>query len=264
MDKDKGKMIEPEKLKKAAPFSLQTGGIFKIHDRDTAPTAPIVPQPVQVVKNLTKAPPRVARVLKLVDDEDDVEAGQPAEATSVLIPKAPTPREESKVEVIEAPLMRKRTLKKAVDAATLGAVPVAEVNMANFLANRRRQVPHPSVPRMDVVEAFLANEPVEAILVTVARQVVKEPIQAPDGPIPSALGHPLGSNIQHMLEKIDMELKESVRMVDHHSGPPNAAVEKAPRKPMSPIPEVGASSRVATPKRSRDLIFDEANRASVS
>ena len=77
MDKGKGKMVKPEKPKKAAPFPLQTGGVFKIHNRDTAPTVPIVPQPVQGVKNPTEAPPRVARVLKLVDDEDDVEARQP-------------------------------------------------------------------------------------------------------------------------------------------------------------------------------------------
>ena len=130
--------------------------------------------------------------------------------------------------MIEAPLMRKRTLKKAVDATAPRAVPAAAVNMANFLANRRRHVPPPSVPRMDAVEAFLANEPVEAILVTVTGPALKEPIQVPDSPIPSALGHPLGSNIQHILEEIDMELEESVGMVDHHLGPPNVAVEKAP------------------------------------
>ena len=86
-------MIEPVKPKKATPFPLQTGGVFKIHDRDPAPTTPIVPQPVQGVKNPTEAPPRVARVLKLVDDEDDIEAGQPTKVTSVPVPKAPTPRE---------------------------------------------------------------------------------------------------------------------------------------------------------------------------
>ena len=56
-------------------------------------------------------------------------------------------------------------------------------------------MPSPSVPRMDVVEAFLANEPVKAIPMTVAGPTIEEPIQAPDGPIPSALGHPLGFNI---------------------------------------------------------------------
>ena len=137
----------------------------------------------------------MARVLKLVDDEDDVEAGQLAEATSVLVPKALTLREGSKVEVIEAPLMRKGTLKKVVDAAAPRAMLATMVNMANFLANWRRQVPPPSVPRMDTIEAFLANEPVEAIPVTVVGAAVEEPIQAPDGPIPLALGHPLRFNI---------------------------------------------------------------------
>ena len=102
----------------------------------------------------------MARVLKLVDDEEDVEVGQPAEATLVPVLKALTLREKSEVEVIEASLARKRTLKKAANAAVPGAVPAVAVNMANFLANRRRQVPPPSVLRMDAVEAFLANEPV--------------------------------------------------------------------------------------------------------
>ena len=206
----------------------------------------------------------MARVLKLVDKENDVEAGQPVEATSVLVPKAPTPREESEVEVIEASLTRKRTLKKVANAAIPRVVPAIAVNMANFLSNRRRQVPPPSVPRMDAVEAFLSNEPIEAIPVTVAWPALEEPIQTPDGLIPSALGHPLGSNIQHILEKIDMESKESVGMVDHHSGPPNVTVEKAPRKSMSLIPEVGVSSQAVTFKRPRDLIFGEDDRASVS
>ena len=61
-----------------------------------------------------------------------------------------------------------------------------------------------------------------------------------------------------------MESEESMGMGDHHSGPLNATVEKAPQKSMSPIPEVGASFRAATPKRSRDPIFDEAIRASMS
>ena len=61
-----------------------------------------------------------------------------------------------------------------------------------------------------------------------------------------------------------MESEESMGMVDHHSGPLNATVEKAPQKSMSPIPKVGTSSRAVTPKRSRDPIFDKADRASVS
>ena len=194
MDKGKGKMIEPEKPKKAAPFPLQTGGVFKIHDKDHAPLAPTIIQPGKREKKLTEAPPRVARVLKLVDDDDDLETGD-AKVVSVPVQKAPTPEEESDIEVIKAPLVRKRTLKKAADAAIPEAAPATAVNMANFFANRRKQIPLPFVPSMVAVEAFLANEPVEAVPVTVIEPVAEEPIQAPVGPIPSVLCHPLGSNI---------------------------------------------------------------------
>jgi hypothetical protein len=45
------------------------------------------------------------------------------------------------------------------------------------------------------VEAFLANELVEAIPVNAVEPVLEEPLQALRGPIPSILNHPLGSNI---------------------------------------------------------------------
>ena len=78
--------------------------------------------------------------------------------------------------MIEAPLVRKMTLKKAADAAVPGAVLAATVTMANFLDNRRKQVPPHSVSRMAVVEAFLANEPIEAMPMTVVEPAVEEPI----------------------------------------------------------------------------------------
>ena len=194
-------------------------------------------------------PPRVARVLKLVDDEDDLEAREPAKVVSVPVQKAPTPEEESKVEVIEASLARKRILKKAADVVIPKAAPVAVVNMANFLANRRKQIPPPFVPSLAAVEAFMANEPTEAVPVNIVEPVVEESIQAPAGPIPSIRCHPLGSNIQHILEDIDMDLKESVGKGDNHTGPSNAADERNPSKPLSPIPEARVSSRASTPKR---------------
>ena len=46
-----------------------------------------------------------------------------------------------------------------------------------------------------------------------------------------------------------MESEEFVGMADHHSGLPNAAIEKASQKLMSPIPEVGVCFRATTPKR---------------
>jgi hypothetical protein len=231
MNKGKGKMIEPEKLKKAAPFPLQTGGVFKIHDKDLAPLALAVIQPVKREKKPTEAPPRVARVLKLVDDKDDLEVGEPAEVISVPVQKAPTLEEESKVKVIKAHLARKRILKKATDVAIPEAALAVAVNMANFLANRRKQIPPPSGASMAAIEAFLANEPVKAVPVNVVEPVAEEPIQAPTSPIPSIMCHPLGSNIQHILEDIDMDSEESVGMGDNRTGPSNVAVERTPRKP---------------------------------
>jgi hypothetical protein len=175
MDKGKGKMIEPEKPKKAAAFPLQTGGVFKIYDTDPAPPASVVAPSVQRARNPIEAP-RVARVLKLVDEEEEVEAEKPVEVASVPAPKISNPREDSEVEVIEAPLMRKRTLTKAVDVAAPGAIPTAAATMANFLAAWRKQAPPPSVPRMETIEAFLANEPIEAVPVTVVGPIVEQPL----------------------------------------------------------------------------------------
>ena len=213
MDKGKGKMIEPEKPKKAVPFPLQIGGAFKIYEKAHVPLASPVAQPVKREKKKSVAgPPRVAKVLKLVDDEEDLEAGQPIEAVSGPVPKVLAPIEELKVKVIEAPLVRKRTLKKVAGAIAREVdptIPVVEVvSVANFLPAQRKQVPPPSVQLMVDVEAFLANELVEAIPVNTVKSVAEEPIQAPGSPIPSILNHHLGSNIQHILEDIDMDSEE--------------------------------------------------------
>ena len=162
--------------------------------------------------------------------------------------------------MIKVPLVKKRTLKKAVDVAALKVVLATAVNVAN----RRKQVPPPFVPQMADVEAFFANEPVEAIPVNVVEPAAKEPIQALGGPIPSVHCHPLGSNIKHILDEIDLESKESVGMGDNHTGPSNAAVEKTPQKPLTPILEARASSRAPTPKRPQSLIFKEDDSASRS
>ena len=172
----------------------------------------------------------MARVLKLVDDEDDLETEELVEVVSISVQKVPTPEEESKVKAIKAPLARKMTLKKAADAAIPEAAPAAAVNMSKFLANKRKQIPPLSMPLMAAVEAFLANEPVEAIPVNILEPIVEESIQAPAGPIPSILCHPLGSNIQHILKDIDMDSEESVGMRDNHTRPPNAAVKRTPPK----------------------------------
>jgi hypothetical protein len=105
------------------------------------------------------------------------------------------------------------------------------------------------MPQMADVEAFLANELVLVVLVNVLEPVVEELLQGLRGPISSILNHPLGSNIQHILEDIDMDSEDFVGMADDNMGPSTVAVARTPRRPLSPIPEVGASSRVSTPKR---------------
>ena len=120
--KGKGKVIELEKPKKTAPFPLQPDGAFKIYEKDPIRPTPPVIQPVKREKKRSfKGPPRVARVLKLVDEEEDLEAGQPTEATSVPVS---IPIGDSKVEVVEVPLLRKKTLKKVADAPLPEVEPV--------------------------------------------------------------------------------------------------------------------------------------------
>jgi hypothetical protein len=142
-------VIEPEKPKKVVAFPLQTGRTFKISEpKASAPLAsPVAPSAKKssiLKKKSLELPSRVARALKLVDEEDlDVE--QHAEAALRPVPQV----EESEVEVIEAPLVRKRKLKKVeepavpvIEPAALVVEPAASVveavNVANFLATRRK------------------------------------------------------------------------------------------------------------------------------
>ena len=75
---------------------------------------------------------------------------------------------------------------------------------------------------------------------------------------------PLGSNIQHILEDIDIESNESMGMRGDNMGPSTAAIEKIPREPLCPIPEVGSSFQALTPKRPRSSIPAEVDKASRS
>ena len=61
-----------------------------------------------------------------------------------------------------------------------------------------------------------------------------------------------------------MDSEESMGMGDNQRGPPNAVVERTPRKPLSPIPEAGASSWAPTPTRPQSPILDESDKASRS
>ena len=139
--------------------------------------------------------------------------------------------------------------------------------MANFLAARRKQVLKPDVPNVAKVEALLANEPIEVSPVNAAGLVLEEPLQVIRGPIPElVLDHRLGSNIQHILEDLDLESEDSVGMHGDNSRHP-ATYEEADQaliKPLSPIPEEGAFSRMPTPDRTRGPTPPGVDRASES
>jgi hypothetical protein len=92
---------------------------------------------------------------------------------------------------------------------------VEAVDVARFLAFRRKKVVLPSVPPLAEVEKFIANEPILAVPVAVAQMVEEEPLRAPEGSI-HILSQPLGSNIRHILEEIDMMSEDSVGMADNN------------------------------------------------
>jgi hypothetical protein len=130
-------------------------------------------------------------------------------------------------------------------------------NVASFLVARRKQAPKPSVLVMANVEAFFANEPVEVSPENATEPVLEETLQVIEGPTPttSILGQPLGSNIQHILEDIELELEDSIGMGSNNLGRSAAerVVAKTPTQPLSPILEVGATSCAETTKRPRHL-----------
>jgi hypothetical protein len=255
-------MIEPEMV----VYPIMTGGAFKIHDwkAPTPPASPMVPPTKKsptVERKKVEVPPRMVRTLKLADEEDESKVEKPVKANPEPTPLAKVPAEESNIQVIEASLVKKRKLKRGAEPIALMVEPAAplidvttlavkKINVAGFLAARRKQALPPSMPRVDDVAAFLANEPVLAIPVNVVGQV-KEPLRALEGSIPSMLDHPLGSNIQHILEDLDMGSKDSVGIADDNLGPSTVTATKTPQKPLSAVPEMGASSRALTPKRTQ-------------
>jgi hypothetical protein len=102
------------------------------------------------------------------------------------------------------------------------------------------------------VEKFIANEHVLTIPVAVAKVVEEEPLRVPEGSI-LILSQPLGSNIRHILEEIDMMSEDSVGMADNNMGASPKVVAGILGKTLSPIPETGSLSRAPTPKRPRSL-----------
>jgi hypothetical protein len=130
---------------------------------------------------------------------------EPHEGTPKETAQDRVPVEESDIEVVEAPSIKRKKLKRALEPTAPEVEPTAPVvetvapaikvaNVASFLAARRRQAPPPFVPRVKEVAAFLANEPILAVPVNVVG-LVEEPLVAPEGPIPSMLNRQLGSNI---------------------------------------------------------------------
>jgi hypothetical protein len=114
VDKGKGILIEPERPEKVV-YPIQTGGVFKIRE-PRAPTPPAKKSP-QVEKKNIGVSPKVVRALRLADkEESDVE--KTVEATPEQTPLSKVPADESDVQVIEAPLVKKRKLKR-VDEPTI-------------------------------------------------------------------------------------------------------------------------------------------------
>jgi hypothetical protein len=118
VDKGKAKVVDTGKPKKVT-YPIRTGGAFKIREIKvpTPPTLPIAP-PVRkspVVEKKVEKPSKVVRALKLLDEEEEPEAGGPVETLMKAIPRRFTHPEES-VEVIEAPPIKKRKLTKVVES----------------------------------------------------------------------------------------------------------------------------------------------------
>ena len=64
-----------------------------------------------------------------------------------------------------------------------------------------------------IANVFLANKPIEVNPVNATRPVLEMPLQMGGGPIlESVFDHPLGSNIQHILEDLDLKSKDLVGM----------------------------------------------------
>jgi hypothetical protein len=186
IDKGKVKVVDAGKPAKAV-YPVMTGGNFKIREPriPTPPSLPINPPPnggLPIQK--PEKPPRVARALKLLDEEESPETAGPAKDLPGSARKTHSATEES-VEVVEAPLAKKRKLTRAAGdgapAAGAGTGPQIDeaTGVAGFLASRRVNAAPLSIPPLGEVEKFIANEPVLAVPVAVARVAEEEPIRVP-------------------------------------------------------------------------------------
>jgi hypothetical protein len=260
VDKGKAKVVDTGKPAKAV-YPIMTGGNFKIREPKilTPPSLPVNPPAKEglLVEKPEKSP-KVARALKLLDEEESPETGGPTKDLPGPTRKTHSATEES-VEVVEAPLVKKRKLTRATGtgAPAAGTGPQVDkaAGVAGFLASRRKNAMPLSIPPLGEVKKFIANEPILAIPVAVAKVAEEEPLRAPEGSIP-VLSQPLGSNIRHILEDIEIMSDDSVGVAGDNMGTPLKAAEGVPGRALSPIPEVGNSSRAPTPTRPRSLIPD--------
>jgi hypothetical protein len=282
VDKGKAKVVDTGKPAKAV-YPVMTGGNFKIREPkiSTPPSLPVNPPAKEgLLTEKPEKPPKVARALKLLDEEESPEVGGPTKDLPGSARKTHSATDES-MKVVEAPLVKKRKLTRAVGtgAPEAGTVPQVDeaVGVAGFLASRRKNAAPLSILPLGEVEKFIANEPVLTVPVAVAKAAEEEPLRIPEGSIP-VLSQPLGSNIRHILEDIEMMSDDSVGVAGDNMGTPLKAAEGVPGRALSPINEVGNSSRAPTPMRprsptpegvkkgseSRRLNASEASRASSS
>jgi hypothetical protein len=136
-----------------------------------------------------------------------------------------------------------------VPAIRTATLVIEAMNVAGFLASRRKKVVLLLVPPLAEVEKFIANEPVLAVPVAVAKVADDKPLRVPEGSIP-ILSQPLGSKMAHS--------RENRHDVGGFGGDSRRQYGSIPQssggvlgKTLSPIPETGNSSRAPTPKRPR-------------
>jgi hypothetical protein len=186
VDKGKAKVVDTGKPAKVV-YPIMTGGDFKIREPKvpTPLSLPINPPAKKgLLEEKPEKPPKVSRVLKLLDEEESSEEGGPAKDLPGSARKTHSLAEES-VEVVEVPLVKKRKLTKAagmdVPAAGTGS-PVDEVaDIVRFLASRRKKAVPPLVSPLVEVEKFITNKPVLAVPVAVAKVAEEEPLRVPGG-----------------------------------------------------------------------------------
>jgi hypothetical protein len=247
IDKGKAKVVNTRKPANAV-YPIMTGGAFKIRE-PKVPTPPSLPINPPVKKDLLvekpEKPPKVVRALKLLDEEKSPEAGGPTKDLPGSTHKTHSAAEES-VEVVEAPLVKKRRLTKAtgtdVPAAGTGPQVDEAADVARFLASRRKKAVPLSILPLGEVEKFIANEPVLAVPVAVAKVAEEEPLRVPEGSIP-ILSQPLGSNIRHILENIEMMSDDSMGLADNNMGTSPKAAEGFPEGHCPRFPRWGTRRR---------------------